>query len=699
MASFTQERRRIGIATPVGKDVLLLTDVEGQEEISQLFCYKVKMISEDPAIDPQKIVGHHVAIAMMDSDDQPRYVNGIVRRFVNQGRGDQGSIYTAEIVPWLWLLTRNSDCRIFQDMTVPQIIEQVLKGLNFNDFDLSGLNGQYPKLDYCVQYQETDFQFLCRLMEHEGIYYYFSHNQTKHVLMLGDHAGAYEDCKDSQVRFTGSLGFEDVGNQIVSWEHRYEFCSGRVAAKDFNFESPSQPMLSKDQTVVQYQRISDFELYEYPGGFDDRSKGDGRVRLRMQEEEMVHDVVHGTSKCRSFSPGYKFSVTEHNNPQEEGKAFVLTSVEHKAAAGSYVTGGKKPEGYKNTFRCVPASVVCRPRRATPRPRIRGPQSAVVVGPQGQEIYTDQHGRVKVQFHWDRYGKYDENSSCWIRVAQNMAGKKWGAINIPRIGHEVIVEFMEGDPDRPIVTGRVYNGETIPPYDLPKHATMSTFKTNSSKGGQGFNEIRFEDKKDGEQVFVHAQRDMDIRVRNDRREIIENNRHLIVKTDKHEHIEHNRNEQVDADHMEKIGKDRHLCVDGKEAVEISGSKSLTVKGDVLEVFQADHSEQVTGDYYVKGTNLVIEGMSNVTIKVGQSYIAIENGGIKLGTLGQIEIESTGQTTVKGTAGVAIESPLQTTVKGTASLKLESTVMTELSGTTTTVKGNAMTTIQGALVRIN
>lgn len=683
MAAYTQDRRRIGINTPLGQDVLVLASVEGTEQISRPFCYEVRMISEDHAIDHNKIVGQNVAIAMMDSDDQPRYVNGIVRKFVNQGRGDQGSMYAAEIVPWLWFLTRNSDCRIFQDMTIPQIIEQVLQSLNLNDFDLSGLNGQYAKLDYCVQYQETDFQFISRLMEREGIYYYFSHEVDRHVLMLGDHAGAYQDCKDSQIRFTGSLGFEDVGNQIVSWEHCYEFRSGRVAAKDFNFESPSQPMLSKDQTVVRLKGNSDFELFEYPGGYGQRSEGDQRVRLRMQEEEVAHDVVSGKSKCRSFGPGYKFTVTEHNCAQEEGKSFVITSVEHRASAGSYVTGGKKPEGYQNKFQCIPASVVCRPGRVTPKPQIRGPQSAVVVGPSGEEIYTDKHGRIKVQFHWDRYGKYDEKSSCWMRVTQNLAGKKWGAINIPRIGQEVIVEFMEGDPDRPIVTGRVYNGDTTPPYELPKHATMSTFKTNSSKGGEGFNEIRMEDKKDSEQLFIHAQRDMDIRVRNDRREIVENNRHLIVKTDKHEHVEHNRNEEVDADHMEKIGKDRHLSVEGKEAVQITGSKSLTVKGNVIEVFKADHSEQVTGDYYVKGTNLVIEGSSNVTIKVGQSYIAIEAGGIKLGTTGEIVIESMGQAAIKGTAG----------------LKLESPAMAELKSTSTTVKGDAMTTIQGGLVKIN
>ena len=686
MATYTQEQRRIGIVTPLGTDELLLTGIEGTEQISKPFHYQVSMLSENPSLDAKKIVGQNVTANLTDSDDKPKYINGVVRKFSNRGRGDRGSVYTAEIVPWLWLLTRNSDCRIFQEMTVPQIIEKVFQSHQFNDFNLSGLQGQYNPLEYCVQYRETDFQFVSRLMENEGIFYYFNHKEDKHVLMLGDDASAYQECKDSEIQFSGSLGMENLNNQIVSWEHSYEFRSGRVASKDFEFKSPTQPMLAKDQTnekIVRLDGNTNYELYDYPGEYGSRSDGDRRVRLRMQEEETAHNVVKGESKCRSFSPGYKFTITEHNNTEEEGKSFVVTSVQHKASAGGYVTGAKEPEGYKNKFECIPAEVTYRPARVTPKPRITGPQSAVVVGPQGEEIYTDEHGRVKVQFHWDRYGQYDDKSSCWMRVSQNMAGKKWGAINIPRIGHEVIVEFMEGDPDRPIVTGRVYNGEATPPYDLPAHKTMSTVKSNSSKGGQGFNEIRMEDKKDQEQLFIHAQKDMDIRVLNDRYETILNNRHLQVKVDKIEHVENNRNEKVDADHMEEIGKDRHLTVKGKQAISIDGSHSLVVKDDVIEEFKANHSHQVTGDYYLKGSNIVIEGMSNVTIKVGGSYIAIEAGGIKIGTTGEIALESTGALSAKGTAGVTVESPAQTEIKGTQ----------------TTVNGSAMTVIKGGIVQIN
>jgi len=283
--------------------------------------------------------------------------------------------------------------------------------------------------------------------------------------------------------------------------------------------------------------------------------------------------------------------------------------------------------------------------------------------------------VKVQFHWDRYGKADENSSCWVRVSHAWAGKKWGSFNVPRIGQEVIIEFLEGDPDRPIITGRVYNGEAMPPYDLPGKATVSTLKSNSSKGGAGFNEIRFEDKKGSENIFVHAEKDEDVRVKNDAKEWIGNDRHLYVKNNQTEHVINDRNELVDNDHKEKIGNDRHLNVVGKEAKEVGANLSLTVKGDVIEVFKGNHSEDTTSDYYLKADNIVIEGKTNVTVKVGESYIAIESGGIKIGTTGTLELESTG------------------------ALSAKSDAQSELSSPQTSVSGDTMVTIKGGQVMIN
>ncbi|MBN2035041.1 MAG: type VI secretion system tip protein VgrG, partial [Deltaproteobacteria bacterium] len=298
------------------------------------------------------------------------------------------------------------------------------------------------------------------------------------------------------------------------------------------------------------------------------------------------------------------------------------------------------------FVAIPSSVTFRPERNTPKPVVEGVQTAIVVGPSGEEIYTDEFARVKVKFHWDRVEGADETSSCWIRVSQLWAGVNWGAMFIPRIGQEVIIDFIEGDPDRPIITGRVYNQENMPPYGLPDQKTKSAIKTNSSIGGDGFNEIRFEDKKGEEELFIHGQKNLEIRVKNDRRETIGRDRHLVVENDKKEVVKNNRHDIVKMDWVKEIGKDRHLTVKGKEAKKVTESLSLTVEGEVIEVFKAAHSEQATGDYYLKADNVVIEAMNNITLCVGSSYITIEAGSIDIKTGGQVSVDGTSMTEIKG-----------------------------------------------------
>jgi type VI secretion system secreted protein VgrG len=332
---------------------------------------------------------------------------------------------------------------------------------------------------------------------------------------------------------------------------------------------------------------------------------------------------------------------------------------------------------------MPYEIPFRPVRRSRKPIVEGVQTAIVVGPEGEEIHTDQHGRVKVQFHWDREGENNENSSCWIRVSQAMAGNRWGAVFLPRIGHEVTVDFIEGDPDRPIIIGQVYHGNNNPPYALPDNKTMSTFKSNSSPKGEGFNEIRFEDKKGEEQLFLHAEKNMDIRIKNDRFETIGHDRNLVVENDRKEHIKNDRHEKVDNHHQEEIGGDHHLRVIGKQATEVSKNMSLTVTGDVAEDFQSNHSEQTAKDYFLKAQNVVIEAGTNITVKVGGSYLVIESGGITLSSSGDVEIKGT---------NVTIEAMANFAAKGNAGAKLESSAQTE-------VKGAAMVSIQGGIVKIN
>ena len=628
MAEYTQENRRLAINTPLGVDVLLLTDFEAEEEFSRLFSFQLRMFSEQDEIAPADLVGQNVTITCLDADDEPRYFNGYVREFSNQGHGDRGTIYTAHIVPGLWFLTRRRNCRMFQEMSVVEILQEVFDTAGLSDYDLAGVQGSYDTLEYCVQYEETDFAFASRLMEEFGIFYFFTHEDGKHTLMLADSTSAYQPAKHDTARFAGSLSFDEVDDTITAWAHRYAYRSGKIAVADFNFKQPEAPLQSNERTLVDLPGNKDHELYSYPGRYQERGQGDQIARIRMEAEEVDHDQVVGASKLRSFAPGFTFSIEDHHQQAEVGKSYVLTKVVHQVNTGSYVSGGATPEGYGNTFTCIPADVSFRPERVTPKARVEGPQTAIVVGPSGEEIYTDEFGRVKVKFHWDRTEQVDDKSSCWVRVSQAWAGRGWGGMHIPRIGQEVIIEFLEGDPDRPIITGRVYNGANGVPYELPANKTIAGLKTNSSTGGGGFNELRFEDKKGEEQIFMHAQHNRDARVLNDDFEWIGHDQHLIVKNNQIEQIELDRNATVDQDDVEKIGRDHHQSVGGKQAIAVGGSQSLNVSGNVIEVFNADQSTQVTGNLYIKAMSTVIEAASGITLKCGANSVVIDPTGVTI-----------------------------------------------------------------------
>jgi type VI secretion system secreted protein VgrG len=649
MATATQQNRRLYISTPLGDDVLLLTEFSGREEMSRLFSYHAELASENDNIDPAGIVGKNVTIVVDMPDETPRFFNGFVSKFVRHGANDRLTLYTAEIVPWLWFLTRTADCRIFQTKTVPQIISAIFDERGLKDYDISGITGTHNAWDYCVQYRETAFNFVSRLMEQEGIFYFFRHDNGKHTMVLADGSGAYKDAPENQVRLSAaSVGAPDRSDNLSSWEHHYTFTSGAWSQTDFNFETPTTDLSSNTKTLVKLDNIDTLGLFDYPGVYPDKTTGDAVTKMRMEEVEAAYDIVRGSSFCRSFAPGLRFTVQTHSAQQEEGNAFVLTAVEHHCTmAGSYVSGGSAGNmDYMNHFECVPDKVAFRPARLTPKPTIHGVQTAIVVGPSGQEIYTDQYGRVKVHFHWDHDSPADGNSSCWIRVAQVWAGKQWGATFLPRIGHEVVVQFLEGDPDRPLVVGSVYNAQDMPPYALPANKTRTTIKSNSTIGSGGFNEIRFDDKKGSEQIFIHGEKDCDVRIKNDSLEWIGHDRHLHVVNMQFEHVEVDRNESIDRDHLEQIGRDRHTTITGKEAKQVGGSLSLKVGGDVAEVFSGNHSEQTTGSCYVKADTIVIEGMSNVTIKVGGNYIAIGPDGIKINSTATMEMDAAAMMTIKG-----------------------------------------------------
>ena len=617
----TQEKRLLAIETPLGKDALLLQSFSGHEAISQLFRFSADLLSENHSISFKNIVGKQVTLQVHHSGDDKRHWNGFVSRFSCVGGDNRFSYYRAEIVPWLWFLTRTADCQIFQQKTIPEIIKKVFQDHGFQDFQ-DRTQGSYPQREYVVQYRETAFNFVSRLMEEYGIFYFFEHDQNTHKLIFADKPQVHKNCPvQHKVRFNYSPGGVLLKEDVVeSWGAEQELRPGKYALTDYNFQTPNTSLMANVQTVAEIGGNTKYEIYDYPGIHINKSEGDTVTKLRMEEEEAAHHLVTGSGNCRSFAPGYKFHLDEHSRRDQNGD-YLLTEVTHSASVGeSYSgSGGGSEETYTNHFTCIPFSVPFRPQRLTPKPVVQGVQTAVVVGPSGEEIYPDKYGRVKVQFFWDRLGKKNENSSCWVRVSQPWAGKNWGAVSIPRIGQEVIVEFLEGDPDRPIITGRVYNDDQMPTYPLPDHKTRSTFMSRSTKGGgsANYNELRFEDKKGSEQIFINAEKDMDHRVENDSREFIGNDRSLIVKHDQKEKVEGDLHAETAGNRNEKVGQTMSLQV-GQNLQEKSGQNFAHEAG--MEI------------HLKAGMNVVIEAGLQLTIKASGGFINIGPAGVAIsGTL--------------------------------------------------------------------
>jgi type VI secretion system secreted protein VgrG len=612
---------------------MYLTEFMGSEGISMPFSFELTLLSETHNIDFEKIIGENVTVSLGLPDGSARFFNGIISRF-SQGRGGETggdlrfSQYRATLVPWFWLATRYTNSKIFQELSVPEIVEQIFNDREWLDFE-NRLERDYEKRTYCVQYRETDFNFISRLLEEEGIYYFFEHENNKHTLILADVPEKHLPCPNQEeARYQtveGGWLEEDV---ITSLEKMQEIRSQKCTFRDFNFETPSTNL---EVNAPSRQKVGpgEREIYDYPGEYGTRSEGDRLANLRMEEEELKAILITGSSICRAFTTGYRFKLQNHYRSDMNDKEYVLTYIDHEANEVSQaysLPGGTASEGdaefsYRNQFACIPFDIPFRPARRAEKKFIQGPQTAIVVGPQGEEIYTDKYGRVKVQFHWDRIGEKDDKSSCWIRVASVFAGGQYGAIFTPRIGQEVIVDFLEGNPDQPLITGRVYNADLMPPYTLPDEKTKSTIKTNSSIGAEGFNEIRFEDKKGEEQIFIHAEKDIDIHVKSDRRELIGNDRHLIVKRDLKEKIECDKHVMVEKSEFREVKSDYNLKVGGKKAVEVTGSSSLKVTGNVIESFNANHSENVTATYHLKGMNLKLEAATGMELVVGGSSIVL------------------------------------------------------------------------------
>ena len=707
------------VSTPLGADKLLLVGFEGTEQVSGIYSFRLDMVATNVNAKDVKfdqLLGKELGVTMVMHEGKERYFRGICRRFEQGDRDKDFTTFRAEIVPQFWLTTRTAQSRIFQQISVPDILKKVLAGLKV-DYQLQGT---FEKREYCVQYRETDFNFVCRLMEEEGIFYFFKHTKEAHEMVIANSASAHPDVPGtSTVEWDVEEGRQREMQHIHEWVKRQEVRSGKFSLWDSSFHLPDKNFESKKNTLgsVAVGKVTHkletggndkFEIYDYPGEFAQRFDGisksggeqagevgkiapDGTrtVELRMQAETLAGLLIEGSSNCNQFTTGHKFTLAKHFDA--EGK-YVLTSVHHVAHGGNaYRSGDDSEFVYSNSFTCIPDALPFRPQRTTPKPCVMGAQTAVVVGPAGEEIFTDKYGRVKVQFPWDRESKADADSSCWLRVGTAWAGKQWGAIHIPRIGHEVIVQFLEGDPDAPIIIGSVFNAGAMPPYKLPDNKTISTLKSLSSKGGGGFNEIRLEDKKGEEQIFMHAEKDKEIRIKNNLTEWVGNEAHQIVKKDQFELVEGNKNTEIkgnrlskiDGDHGETVKGDHHSAIDGVDHLAVKGDQCIKVTGDAsfktVKNFNreagikislkagADFHAKAGGDYAVDaggaihikaGKTVVIEAASQLSLKVGGNFIDIGPAGVSIvGTI--VKINSGGAAGSGGgsspTAPTAPEAP--------------------------------------------
>jgi type VI secretion system secreted protein VgrG len=597
---YSQAERRSQVSSPLGGDALLLSHMSGRESISDLFSFQLDFLSEMEELPFQSIVGKPLAVSVRLESGAERYFHGIVSRFEQGTSTDRFVAYRAELVPWLWLLTRRSNCRIFQKKSVPDIIRKILGELGFSDFRFE--IGGYPEREYCVQYRESDFQFISRLLEEEGISYYFEHTAKAHTCVFFDSPVGNPPCANQSFAIYSSASDQgspsgDVHNLCFERELR----PGAYALNDYNFEQPSVSLLSGVAGGQCIGSSPKLEVYDYPGNFALLPEGTSRVRCRMEAEECASMRVRGQSSCAAFTPGYRFDLKGHYR-RECNETYLLTEVWHELVEEIGATADSTAAStYENRFTCMPHRVPYRSLRSTPRPIIHGVQTATVVGRPGEEIHVDPHGRVKVQFHWDREGKRDQDSSCWIRCSQLWAGKSWGGMAIPRIGQEVVVEFIEGDPDRPLITGRVYNAEQKPPYELPGGANVMGMKSASTPGGGGYNEFSINDTKGKEGMTIHAQYDMSTTTQHDETHTVNNT------------------------FTEKIKSNTKITVtEGTYNFEVlANTATYHVVGAVKEDFDATLTTTVKNTINVKSTSdeIVVDGAKKITLQSGLSKIEL------------------------------------------------------------------------------
>ena len=573
----TQANRGLSVKTSLDDDVLLFHRMTANEKLGGLFQFDLDLLSSDSEIKFQEMLGQGMTVQYQRQDNEMRFFHGIVSQFSQAGGHGDLFVYRAVLRPWFWFLTRTSDSRIFQNMIVPDIIKEVFREHGFSDFE-EALSGTYRQWENCVQYRETDFNFVSRLMEQEGIYYYFKHEEGKHTLVLADSVNAHDTVP----------GYEEVPfyppgeserrerDHLYGWSLNQNVQPGIYALNDFDFKKPRANLLV-NATLPREHEMANYEIYDYPGEYWENSEGDNYARTRIEELHAQYEEVQAQGNAGGLYTGCLFTLTKYFSREDQNREYLITSSRYQLGPQEYESRfqGDSDVIFSISMTAIDSQQPYRTPRNTPKPIVQGPQTAIIVGKSGEEIWTDSYGRVKAQFHWDRYAPGDENSSCWMRVSQVHAGQGFGGIDIPRVGEEVIVSFLEGDPDRPIITGRVYNDFNKPPTDLPAAGMVSGLKSNSTPGGGGYNEMTMDDTKGKEKVTIHAQYNMDTTVENDQTLTVNNNRTSVIAVNESATVGNNQTEAVGANQTITVGAARTLTVGASETVSIGASKAETI----------------------------------------------------------------------------------------------------------------------------
>jgi type VI secretion system secreted protein VgrG len=652
MTTGTQLYRPLGLGTPLGDNVLLVSSASVTEQLGSLFHVDLVVLTEGKPVKFEDIIGQNVTLRMKLDDEVERYWNGEVIQF--QAAGVQGDLlkYNMTIVPWIWYLGRTADFRIYQNKTVPDIIKSIFSDAGYSNYDFA-LTGSYSPWEYCVQYRETDLNFIMRLMEQEGIYFFFTHEDGKHTIHLVDGLGGHKPYPGYEtVTWREDLGggSDDI-EHIIGWSVENHLQPGAYETMDYDFKRPKLKLKSRTEKPLGHAG-DDWDVFDYPGEWENLGDGDQYTRVRLEELHAQYEVAHAVTNARGIAAGFLFTLAEFPD-DAQNKEYLITSCNVSVSTTDYLSGGGSGGSqFSCSFTAIDAQTQFRSPRVTPKPVIQGPQTAVVVGDPGEEITVDEFGRIKVQFHWDRYGKYDQNSTCWIRVVQSWAGAQFGTAWIPRHGMEVMVNFLEGDPDMPIVTGCIYNGVNKLPDELPTKKTRSVMKTNSSKGGGGFNLIRLDDMKGKEQVFIHSQKRMDVRTKGTIFETHGGSRNITIGGASASGKGGDLYVTVGKDVNDHYNGTLYTLVNEKEMEQINGA-AVHVYGDSLATMVKTKCE-------LNALEIVYEAKTKISFKVGANFIQIDPSGVTIqGTITKINCMGFGQETGDPT----VDDPLDAAVADT------------------------------------